>query len=112
MSISEQDVRHVAALARVGVDDARLPSLVAELNVILAHMEVLQRVDIPVDATHDASQSVTRLRADDGQHVLLATPRESFAPAMRDGFFLVPRLATHGAAAGGSATGPAEESEA
>jgi aspartyl-tRNA(Asn)/glutamyl-tRNA(Gln) amidotransferase subunit C len=27
----------------------------------------------------------------------LARPREAFAPSARDGFFLVPRLASHGA---------------
>ena len=37
----------------------------------------------------------TPLRVDGGNQVPLARPREAFAPAMRDGFFLVPRLATH-----------------
>ena len=31
----------------------------------------------------------------DGTPIPLALPRESFAPEMRDGFFLVPRLETH-----------------
>jgi hypothetical protein len=36
------------------------------------------------------------MRSDvDGTSVPLAVPREAFAPEMRDGFFLVPRLATH-----------------
>jgi hypothetical protein len=36
------------------------------------------------------------MRSDnDGASVSLTNPRESFAPLMRDGFFLVPRLATH-----------------
>ena len=41
MSVSEEDVRHVATLARLGLDPERIPTLVAELNVILAHMDVL-----------------------------------------------------------------------
>jgi hypothetical protein len=36
-----------------------------------------------------------RLRADDGAQYPLARQREEFAPSMRDGFFLVPRLSTH-----------------
>jgi aspartyl-tRNA(Asn)/glutamyl-tRNA(Gln) amidotransferase subunit C len=35
------------------------------------------------------------LRADGGPPYPLAHPRETFAPEMRDGFFLVPRLSTH-----------------
>ncbi|MCC6429718.1 MAG: aspartyl/glutamyl-tRNA amidotransferase subunit C, partial [Gemmatimonadaceae bacterium] len=44
MSISEHDVKHIAALARVAIDDARAATLVGELNGILGHMDVLQRV--------------------------------------------------------------------
>jgi hypothetical protein len=35
------------------------------------------------------------LRADSGPQIPLARPRETFAPKMADGFFLVPRLSTH-----------------
>jgi hypothetical protein len=35
------------------------------------------------------------LREDAGPPIPLARPLESFAPLMRDGFLLVPRLATH-----------------
>ena len=34
-------------------------------------------------------------RSDEPGAVPLAIPRETFAPKMRDGFFLVPRLSTH-----------------
>jgi len=37
----------------------------------------------------------TPLRVDVGNQIPLARPREAFAPAMRDGFLIVPRLATH-----------------
>jgi hypothetical protein len=37
-----------------------------------------------------------RLAADVGPSVPLTTPISAFAPEWRDGFFLVPRLATHG----------------
>lgn len=95
MSVTTADVRHVAALARLGLDDAALPALVAELNGILAHMEALQQVDLSEDVPPAPSTTGT-LRDDDAASVALERPREAFAPAMRDGFFLVPRLATHG----------------
>ncbi|MBC8087930.1 MAG: aspartyl/glutamyl-tRNA amidotransferase subunit C, partial [Phycisphaerae bacterium] len=46
MSVSESDVRHIATLARVGVANERVPTLVVELNRILGHMDVLQAVDL------------------------------------------------------------------
>lgn len=102
MSIASSDVRHLAALARVGLDESRIPSLVEQLNGILAHMDVLQGVSIPEHLDVDSRQMP--LRADVIGSVPLASPREAFAPATRDGFLLVPRLATHqasGAAADG-----------
>ena len=97
MAVTEQDVRHVASLARLGVDPARLPSLVSELNGILEHMEVLGAVETGDGGreTGESAQEVTSLRPDSGSPIPLAAPRESFAPEMRDGFFLVPRLSTH-----------------
>ena len=97
MAVSENDVRHVAALARLGVDEARLPALVHELNGILAHMEVLQRVETGGGGWDvGGSLTATPTRSDlAGAPSPLALSRNSFAPQMRDGFFLVPRLETH-----------------
>jgi aspartyl-tRNA(Asn)/glutamyl-tRNA(Gln) amidotransferase subunit C len=97
VAVSESDVRHVASLARLTIDPSRLSSLVQELNGILAHMDVLERVEAKSemgDVRPDAKS--TPLRSDHGgASVPLATKREAFAPLMKDGFFLVPRLATH-----------------
>ena len=104
MSVSEHDVRHIAALARLGLDAERVPALVAELNGILAHMDVLSKVDTSVvDAVEGVGTGGMPLREDGGAPYPMARPRESFAPEMRDGFFLVPRLATHVADADASA---------
>ena len=96
MSVSEDDVRHVATLARLGLEPARIPTIVAELNGILAHMDVLSKVDTSgVGAVTGVGAAGTPLRVDGGNQIPLASPRDAFAPAMREGFFLVPRLATH-----------------
>ena len=96
MSVSEADVLHVATLARLGLDAARIPTIVAELNGILAHMDVLSRVDTSVVApVTGVGAAGTPLRVDGGNQVPLTRARDAFAPAMREGFFLVPRLATH-----------------
>lgn len=97
MSVSEQDVRHIAALARLEIADQRIAGLVTELNGILAHMDVLQALDLGDASRSDAPvESVASvLRDDTPGAVPLHRERESFAPASREGFFLVPRLSTH-----------------
>jgi len=105
--ISRDDVRHIAGLARIGVPDDRLDALVGELNGILAHMEVLQKVNSAGAAVAaDALRTGMPLRADQGPSVPLERPLTAIAPRTRtldgaampsvvDGFILVPRLATH-----------------
>lgn len=96
MAVTPDDVRHIALLARLGVADALLPALVSELNQILGHMAVLAEVKtVDVAAIEGVGAAGTPLRADLGPPYPLNHSRESFAPAMRDGFYLVPRLATH-----------------
>lgn len=96
MAVSDDDVRHIAALARLGLEPDRIHLLAGELNGILAHMDVLAAVDTSaIDLHARAEEEGMPLRADNGPVLPLARPREAFAPEMRDGFFLVPRLATH-----------------
>ncbi|NUQ12103.1 MAG: aspartyl/glutamyl-tRNA amidotransferase subunit C [Gemmatimonadaceae bacterium] len=101
MAVSETDVLHVASLARLAVDPARLPALVRELNGILEHMEELGAVRVAGQASSVERQApkagdlASASRPDDGPSIPLAHPIESFAPHVRGGFILVPRLATH-----------------
>ena len=96
MPIGPDDVRHVAALARLTVPEARVPELVSQLNGILSHMDALGQVDTTgVRGTPGVGDEAMPLRPDAGEPIPLVHPLESFAPQMRDGFFLVPRLATH-----------------
>ena len=96
MSVTEGEVRHVAALARLGIEPQLIPTIAAELNGILAHMDVLSKVDTSLLApVTGVGAAGTPLRVDGGNQIPLARPREAFAPAMREGLLLVPRLSTH-----------------
>ena len=96
MAVTLDDVRHVASLARLGLSDDRARALVAELNTILDHMDVLAKVDTTdVEPMAGVGAAGAPLRPDQGPPIPLARPRESFAPRMQDDFFLVPRLSTH-----------------
>ena len=101
MAVTPDDVRNIAALARLAVPDDRIDALVAELNGILVHMDVLGTAGTKADETDhpdegDRSAVGMRTDRDAGPSVVLARPPSAFAPEWRDGFFLVPRLATHG----------------
>ena len=96
MPVTREDLLHIADLARVGVDETRIDELTRELSSILAHMEELAQVDTSTVAlAAGVGAGGTPLRADDRVAPLMKGTLESFAPSMRDGFFLVPRLATH-----------------
>ena len=96
MAVTVAGVRHVAALARLAVSDDQALVLVSELNSILRHMDALAQVD--TDGLHEVTgvgAAGVPLRPDRGPPVPLTRLRDDFAPAVRDGFFLVPRLPTH-----------------
>jgi aspartyl-tRNA(Asn)/glutamyl-tRNA(Gln) amidotransferase subunit C len=96
MAIGLDDVRHVAALARLSVPESQLPELVSQLNGILVHMDALALVNTKdVPATQGVGDAAMPLRMDIGPPIPMDKPLDSFAPSVRDGFLLVPRLATH-----------------
>jgi aspartyl-tRNA(Asn)/glutamyl-tRNA(Gln) amidotransferase subunit C len=96
MAVTHDDVRHVAELARLAVDDERLDHLVSELNGILTHMDALTQVDTKeIEAAAFAPTNSTPVRADSSGPLKMLSPLASFAPSVKDGFILVPRLASH-----------------
>ncbi len=96
MAVTIDDVRHIASLARLGLPEARAAAIVNELNTILAHMDELAKVDTAgVQEAIGVGAEGLPVRKDLGPPFPLARSLDAFAPSMRDGFFLVPRLSTH-----------------
>jgi aspartyl-tRNA(Asn)/glutamyl-tRNA(Gln) amidotransferase subunit C len=96
MAVTPDDVRHVAGLARLGIPESALATYVQQLNGILGHVDVLQRVDTSgLGDAADSSERGMPLREDIVAPVPLTRECTAFAPQMVEGFFLVPRLATH-----------------
>ncbi len=96
MAVTIHDVRHVAALARLGLTDERAASLVQEMNTILGHMDALSAVDTDgIEGVAGVGAGGLPVRADSGPPLPLARSLDAFAPSFRDGFILVPRLSTH-----------------
>lgn len=93
MSITEDEARKVAHLARIAVDAADLPALAQELNGILHFMEQLSEVDVEgVEPMTGVEPMRLKRREDivtDGeiQDLILKN-----APDAREGFFAVPKV--------------------
>jgi aspartyl-tRNA(Asn)/glutamyl-tRNA(Gln) amidotransferase subunit C len=96
VAVTIDDVRHIAALARLGLTDTRAAAIVAELNTILGHMDELAKVDTAgVEEAIGVGAEGLPVRKDVGPPCPLARSLDAFAPSVRDGFLLVPRLSTH-----------------
>ena len=95
MAVTREEVLHIAALARIKLEESRVDALARELSSILMHIEVLSSVDTgSVKAAFDTAAG-TPLRDDASAPGAMSSGLESFAPETRDGFIIVPRLATH-----------------
>jgi aspartyl-tRNA(Asn)/glutamyl-tRNA(Gln) amidotransferase subunit C len=93
MSIDAEEVKKIAYLARLKVDEADIPGYVSNLSNILdlvAQMDSVNTDDVlPMSHPLDAVQ---RLRDD---VVTETSQRESFqaiAPKIQDGLYLVPKV--------------------
>src|SRR4051794_29715671 len=93
MSVTSQQVRHIAKLARIGMSDGEIDALVPELNNILGWVEQLGEVDTDgVEPLTAVIEQNLRLRddvVDDGdiRDEVLAN-----APEAHHGFFAVPKV--------------------
>ncbi len=92
MSVTKDDVRKVARLSRIEVEEGRLETLAGELNGILGWIDQLNEVDIEgVEPMTSVVETSLPMRADkitdgDKPEQVLAN-----APKSDDGFFVVPK---------------------
>lgn len=93
MALSDGDVRHVALLARLALDDDQVTHLRDDLNSILGHIDTISMLDLagveptahPLDVTNVWREDVVRPGLD----------RESAlrnAPEAEDGAFVIPQI--------------------
>lgn len=93
MALTDDDVRHVARLARLALSDDEAAALRPQLSDILAYAEQVQRVATPdVPPTSHPYPLANVLRADEPRPSLPAAEAISTAPEAEDGRFRVPRI--------------------
>jgi aspartyl-tRNA(Asn)/glutamyl-tRNA(Gln) amidotransferase subunit C len=93
MSLSDDQVRRIARLARIAVRPEESAAFIDRLNRVLALVDQMRAVDTtgiaPMAHPLDAEQ---RLRADEVTEGDLRQAHQAVAPAVQDGLYLVPKV--------------------
>ena len=93
MSITKDEARKVAHLARIAVSEEDLPALADKLNGILHFMEQLNEVDVEgVEPMTGVTPMRLKRRADAVTDGGMAERILKNAPDAREGFFAVPKV--------------------
>jgi aspartyl-tRNA(Asn)/glutamyl-tRNA(Gln) amidotransferase subunit C len=91
--ISEEQVRHVANLARLGLTDEEVARMSEQLGVILDNIEKIQELDLEgVPPTANPLNLTNVLRPDEPRGELAREEALSTAPDPVDDLFAVPRI--------------------
>jgi aspartyl-tRNA(Asn)/glutamyl-tRNA(Gln) amidotransferase subunit C len=93
MSITRDEVAHLARLSRLALDDAELDHLAAQLDVIISSVARVQEVAAEsIPPTTHAVPVTNVLRADEPIDCLTADEALSQAPVVEEQRFRVPRI--------------------
>lgn len=92
-NLSIEDVRHVAQLARLGLDDSQLEVMAGELDMIIESIGKISDLDLDGVKPTTHALEIVNVFGDDIPHVSL-TPEQALAnaPDPQDGLFRVPRM--------------------
>nr|WP_321361906.1 Asp-tRNA(Asn)/Glu-tRNA(Gln) amidotransferase subunit GatC [uncultured Hyphomonas sp.] len=92
MSVTKDDVRKVARLSRIAVDEAHLEDLAGELNGILGWIDQLNEVDVSdVEPMTSVVETKLPMREDVVTDGNIPDQVLANAPRTEDGFFVVPK---------------------
>lgn len=93
MSLSLQDIQHIARLARIRVNEAEAETARGQLNSIFGLIEQMQAVDTTgVEPMSHALDVAQRLREDRVSESDRRDRFQAIAPAVENGLYLVPKV--------------------
>ncbi len=93
MALKEQDIKDIAHLARLGLDESAQAPLAADLSTVLELVEQMNSVNTDgVEPMAHPGNAVLRLRDDTVTEPNQRDKLQEVAPATEDGYFLVPRV--------------------
>jgi aspartyl-tRNA(Asn)/glutamyl-tRNA(Gln) amidotransferase subunit C len=93
MSLSDDQIRRIARLARIAIRDDESGAVRERLNRVLGLIDEMRAVDTagiaPMSHPSDMAQ---RLRADKATEADRREEHQAVAPAVEDGLYLVPKV--------------------
>ncbi len=93
MSLSTDDIKRIANLARIEIDDAQAQATQGQLNTIFGLIAAMQAVNTTGIAPMAHAQEVfQRLREDAVTETDRRDAFQAIAPAVENGLYLVPRV--------------------
>ena len=93
MALELDDVRRVAHLARIAIDDAEAAATLAQLSRVFGLIEQMQAVDVAAIAPMaHAQDEALRMRADRVTEQDQRALFQSIAPEVDAGLYLVPKV--------------------
>jgi aspartyl-tRNA(Asn)/glutamyl-tRNA(Gln) amidotransferase subunit C len=93
MSLSLEEVRRIAMLARIEVTDGEIPSVQEKLNGILGMIAEMQSVDTTgIEPMAHALDLAQRLRPDLVSETDRRAAYQAIAPEIDGGLYLVPKV--------------------
>jgi aspartyl-tRNA(Asn)/glutamyl-tRNA(Gln) amidotransferase subunit C len=93
MPLSDDEVRHIAMLARIGLEPGDVEFYAEQLSGILAHIDRLEELDTDaIPPTAQVVEVANTLREDVPRPGLSQEDALANAPAAVDGFFRVPSI--------------------
>ena len=99
LELRDQDVLHVARLARLKLEDSELDQVRRDLNRVLDYVSKLHELSLEqVQPTMHVVETQAPLRPDETKSSLTVGQAIQNAPAVRDAMFQVPRIIDGGEA--------------
>jgi aspartyl-tRNA(Asn)/glutamyl-tRNA(Gln) amidotransferase subunit C len=93
MSLDNNDIRKLATLARLQVDDAIIDDVAGKISDILAMVDQMQAQDTStVEPMANPLDAVQRLRRDEVSEPNQREAFQAIAPATENGLYLVPKV--------------------
>lgn len=93
MSLSHDEVKRIARLARIAVNESEIEGVKAQLNRVLGLIDQLQAVDAKgIEPMAHALDLVQRMRADEVTETDRHEQFQALAPAVERGMYLVPKV--------------------
>jgi len=93
MSLSRDEVKRIARLARIALSESEVEGVQAQLNRVLGLIDQLQAVDAKgIEPMAHALEIVQRMRADEVTETDRHAQFQAVAPAVEGGLYLVPKV--------------------